>query len=81
MRSRNNFVFSFNPAGASISRTDEFTNELNTIIEKDPNVKDIITIGGYDLTSSSQRTHAAATIINLILGMKDQILINKLMQY
>jgi multidrug efflux pump len=59
------FVFSFNPGGASVSRTDEFTNELNTIIQKDPNVKDIITLAGYDLTSSSQRTHAAATIIKL----------------
>ena len=59
------FVFSYNPGGASISRTDEFTTELNSIISKDSNVKDIITLAGYDLTSSSQRTHAAATIIKL----------------
>ena len=59
------FVFSYNPGGASISRTDDFTSELNTIIQKDSNVKDIITLAGYDLTSSSQRTHAAATIIKL----------------
>jgi multidrug efflux pump len=59
------FVFSFNPGGSSISRTDDFTNELNTIIKKDPNVKDIITLAGYDLTSSSQRTHAAATVVKL----------------
>lgn len=59
------FVFSFNPGGASVSRTDDFTNELNTIINKDPNVKDIITLAGYDLTSSSLRTHAAATIVKL----------------
>ena len=59
------FIFSFNPGGASISRTDDFTTELNSIILKDSNVKDIITLAGYDLTSSSQRTHAAATIIKL----------------
>lgn len=60
------FVFSYNPGGASISRTNEFTAELNEIVMKDNNVKDIITLAGYDLTSSSQRTHAAATIVKLI---------------
>jgi multidrug efflux pump len=60
------FVFSYNPGGASISRTNEFTAELNQIIMKDNNVKDIITLAGYDLTSSSQRTHAASTIVKLI---------------
>lgn len=60
------FVFSYNPGGASISRTNEFTTELNQIVMKDNNVKDIITLAGYDLTSSSQRTHAAATIVKLI---------------
>ena len=38
------FIFSFLPSGASASRTDEFTNELNNIISKEPNVKDLITL-------------------------------------
>ena len=59
------FIFSFLPSGASASRTDEFTNELNNIINKDTNVKDLITFAGYDLTTGSQRTHAAATIVKL----------------
>ena len=59
------FIFSFLPSGASASRTDEFTSELNNIINKDTNVKDLITLAGYDLTTGSQRTHAAATIIKL----------------
>jgi multidrug efflux pump len=59
------FIFSFLPSGASASRTDEFTNELNNIINKDPNIKDLITLAGYDLTTSSQRTHAAATVVKL----------------
>ena len=59
------FIFSFLPSGASASRTDEFTNELNNIISKEPNVKDLITLAGYDLTTSSQRTHAAATVVKL----------------
>ena len=59
------FMFSYNPPGSSLSRTEDFTNELNKIIFKDPNIKDIITLTGLDLTTSSQRTHAATTIVKL----------------
>ena len=59
------FLFSYNPPGASLSRTEVLTSELNKIILADKNVKDVISLAGLDLTTSSQRTHAAATIIKL----------------
>ncbi len=59
------FMFSYNPPGASLSRTEAFTSELNKLISTDKNIKDIITLTGLDLTTSSQRTHAAATIVKL----------------
>ena len=59
------FMFSYNPPGASLSRTEAFTSELNKLISTDKNIKDIITLAGLDLTTSSQRTHAAATIVKL----------------
>lgn len=59
------FLFSYNPPGSSLSRTETLTAELNKIILADKNVKDVISLSGLDLTTSSQRTHAAATIIKL----------------
>ena len=59
------FMFSYNPPGSSLSRTEDLTNELNKLIQTDSNVKDIITLAGLDLATSSQRTHAAATIVKL----------------
>ena len=59
------FVFGFNPPGSSLSRTLELSEEINKIIQKDPNVKNIITLAGYDFTTSAERTHTVATIIKL----------------
>ncbi len=59
------FVFGFNPPGSSLSRTLSLSEEINAIIEKDPNVKNIITLAGYDFTTSAERTHTVATIIKL----------------
>ncbi len=59
------FMFSYNPAGSSLSRTEDFTSELNKLISTDKNIKDVITLAGLDLTTSSQRTHAATTIVKL----------------
>lgn len=59
------FMFGFNATGASLSRSIEFSEELNKIVLQDPNVKDIITIAGYDFTTSAQRTHTVATIVKL----------------
>ena len=59
------FIFGFNPPGSSLSRTIELSEEINAIISKDPNVKNIITLAGYDFTTSAQRTHTVATIVKL----------------
>lgn len=59
------FVFGFNPPGSSLSRTLSLSEEINAIIEKDPNVNNIITLAGYDFTTSAERTHTVATIIKL----------------
>lgn len=59
------FVFGFNPPGYSLSKSLELSEETNAIIEKDPNIANIITLAGYDFTTSAQRTHTVATIIKL----------------
>lgn len=59
------FVFGFNPPGSSLSRTLELSEEINAIISSDDNVANIITLAGFDFTTSTQRTHAVATIIKL----------------
>ncbi|RXJ54433.1 efflux RND transporter permease subunit [Candidatus Marinarcus aquaticus] len=59
------FIFGFNPPGYSLSKSLELSEEINAIIEKDPNVANIITLAGYDFTTSAQRTHTVATIIKL----------------
>lgn len=59
------FVFGFNPPGYSISKSLELAEETNKIIAEDPNVANIITLAGYDFTTSAQRTHTVATIIKL----------------
>ena len=59
------FIFGFNPPGYSLSKSLELSEEINKIIESDPNVANIITLAGYDFTTSAQRTHTVATIIKL----------------
>ncbi|OCL93405.1 efflux RND transporter permease subunit [Arcobacter porcinus] len=59
------FIFGFNPPGSSLSRTIDLSEEINTIVSKDPNVENVITLAGYDFTTSAQRTHTVATIIKL----------------
>jgi multidrug efflux pump len=59
------FVFGFNPPGASVSRSLSLSEEINAIVAKDPSVKNIITLAGYDFTTSAERSHTVATIIKL----------------
>ncbi|RXI42674.1 hydrophobe/amphiphile efflux-1 family RND transporter [Malaciobacter mytili] len=59
------FLFSYNPPGSSLSRTENLTNEINDIVMKDENVKDVLTLAGLDLVTFGERTHAAATIVKL----------------
>jgi len=60
------FVFSFNPPAASLNRTDELTKEIYNIVGSDTeNVKNVVQFAGRDFTSSTLRTHTAATIVKL----------------
>ncbi|RBQ27994.1 efflux RND transporter permease subunit [Aliarcobacter vitoriensis] len=59
------FVFGFNPPGYSLSKSLELSEETNKIIMADENVRDVITLAGYDFTTSAQRSHTVATIIKL----------------
>lgn len=59
------FIFGFNPPGYSLSKSLELSEETNAIVSKDPNVANIITLAGYDFTTSAQRTHTVATIVKL----------------
>ncbi|RBQ25766.1 MULTISPECIES: efflux RND transporter permease subunit [Arcobacteraceae] len=59
------FVFGFNPPGYSMSKSLELSEETNKIILEDPNVENVITLAGYDFTTSATRSHTVATIIKL----------------
>jgi len=60
------FVFSFNPPASSLGRTDALTKEIYSLVASDEeNVKNVVQFAGRDFTSSSLRTHAAATIVKL----------------
>ncbi|WP_418179111.1 efflux RND transporter permease subunit [Aliarcobacter lanthieri] len=59
------FVFGFNPPGYSMSKSLELSEETNKIILADPNVENVITLAGYDFTTSATRSHTVATIIKL----------------
>ena len=60
------FVFSYNPPGAALSRTDALTEEIYNIASKDKeSIKNIVQFAGLDFVTFAQRTNAAATILKL----------------
>ncbi|MBW6487844.1 multidrug efflux RND transporter permease subunit [Sulfurimonas sp.] len=60
------FVFSYNPPGSSLSRTDALTKEIYNIASKDKeNIANIVQFAGLDFITFAQRTNAAATILKL----------------
>lgn len=60
------FVFSYNPPGSSLSRTDALTKEIYNIASKDKeNIANIVQFAGIDFVTFAQRTNSAATILKL----------------
>ncbi|MDT8339502.1 MAG: multidrug efflux RND transporter permease subunit, partial [Sulfurimonas sp.] len=60
------FVFSYNPPGSSLSRTDALTKEIYDIASKDKeNIANIVQFAGIDFVTFAQRTNSAATILKL----------------
>ncbi|RXJ88046.1 efflux RND transporter permease subunit [Arcobacter sp. CECT 8985] len=58
-------LFSYNPPGSSLSRTDKLVKEITNVVTSNENVSDIITLAGLDLVTSASRTYAATSFIRL----------------
>jgi multidrug efflux pump len=59
-------VFSYNPPGSSLSRTDKLASEVYNIVSKDKeNIKNVIQFVGMDFVTSALRTNSSATILKL----------------
>ncbi|MDQ1264685.1 MAG: multidrug efflux pump, partial [Campylobacterota bacterium] len=60
------FVFSYNPPGSSLSRTDALSSEVYDIVSKDKDsIKNVIQFVGMDFVTSALRTNSLATILKL----------------
>lgn len=60
------FVFSYNPPGSSLSRTDALTSEIYDITSKDKQtIKHVVQFAGIDFVTFALRTNSAATILKL----------------
>ena len=53
------------PAASSLSRTVKYTDDVSEKVKSNPNVKDVITISGFDMLSSSQNTYSGISFIIL----------------
>ncbi len=53
------------PAASSLGRTTKYTDKLTAQVKENPLVKDMITINGYDILSSSQNTYSGISFVVL----------------
>ncbi len=53
------------PPASSLQRTLKFTDKVSGLVKENPAVKDVITISGYDILSSSQNTYSGISFIVL----------------
>ena len=53
------------PPASSLQRTLKFTDKVSGLVKDNPAVKDVITISGYDILSSSQNTYSGISFIVL----------------
>ena len=53
------------PPASSLQRTLKFTDRVSGLVKENPAVKDVITISGYDILSSSQNTYSGTSFIVL----------------
>ncbi len=61
----NMMILSFNPPGASLSRTENLGIEIYNTISKDPNVEQIIQVSGFDIGSFTSRSNAMVSFIDM----------------
>ncbi len=61
-----NLLMAYNmPEASSLPRTEKFTAAVGEKISKNPNVKDVLTINGYNMLSASQNSYSAISFITL----------------
>lgn len=61
-----NLVMAYSmPAASSLPRTEALTSKIGKEVMKNPNVKDVLTINGFNLLSSSQNTYSGISFITL----------------
>lgn len=66
MEDQGSLLMSYNmPPAASLSRTEKFTSAIVKEIDKNSNVKDILTINGFNMLSATQNTYSAVSFIIL----------------
>lgn len=53
------------PPASSLQRTLKFTDRVSGLVKENPAVKDVITISGFDILSSSQNTYSGVSFIVL----------------
>lgn len=53
------------PPASSLPRTEKFTNSVSTEVKENSNVKDVLTINGFNMLSSSQNTYSGISFITL----------------
>lgn len=53
------------PRASSLPRTEAFTDKVSALVDKDPNVTDVLTINGFDMLSSSQSTYSGISFVIL----------------
>lgn len=59
------FIFTYNPPGASLSRTEGLTDAIYDKISQNENVKHIVSFTGLDFMTFGEKTNSAASIIKL----------------
>ena len=66
MEDQGNLLMAYNlPEASSLPRTEKFTDKVSSLLQKNPNVEDVLTINGYNMLSSSQNTYSGVSFITL----------------
>jgi multidrug efflux pump len=58
-------ILSFNPPGASLTRTEKLADEIYTTVSKNENVQHVMQIPGMDFDTFTQRSNAMMTFVRM----------------
>lgn len=59
------FVLDYLPPAASLSRTQEVREKMDTMMLNNPNIAHVVSFAGYDLLTSSLKTNAGTSFVTL----------------